>query len=118
MRINEIVVDFPNQLLTKQGTVRKSDVIGKTPDGHLVHRDEFTGLPIVINKKERAYYVDPDTYELPNDYDENYEDPKEWLIVDRADKKAHGIYTNYETARTELRRLRRWHRKNFDIIAI
>lgn len=118
MRINEIVVDFPSQLMTKQGTVRKSDVIGKTPNGQLVHSDNFTGLPIVYNKKGRAYYVDMDTYELPNNYEDDYEDPREWLIVEPATNTAYGTYSNYESARTEVRRLRKWLKKNVEVIVI
>ena len=108
MRLDEVIVNFPKQLTTKKGTVRKSGVIGKSPTGEYVYADEFTGIPYVVNRMNTRYAVDPETYELPDDYDPNYKEPDLWYVRDRYEGTAYSGPMDYEAARTEARRQRRW----------
>lgn len=114
MRINEII-KFPKKY-------KKSSVLGKTPDEkHLVYPDDMTGLPVVYNKQGYPFHVDPDTFELPDDYDENYTYPKEWYVVKRDTnalgfRQAYSIHHSYEEAELAARKLRQWQGKDVEVV--
>lgn len=117
MRIDEIVVDFPKQLTTKKGTVRKSTVIGKTPTGEYVYADELSGRPYVVNNMRTKYYVDPETHKLPDNYDPNYKEPDLWYVRDRHEGTAYSGPLDYDAARREAKRQRLWFKKSAAEIA-
>lgn len=109
-RIDEDIVDFPikKHSITRQGKVRKSDVIGKLPSGQLIYQDQLTGLPYVRNKQGTIYMIDPDTHKLPGNYREDEVREPLWMIVNDETNEALGVKTSESEAENEARRLRNW----------
>ena len=89
---------------------QRSNVIGKV-GGKLVRQDEITGQPYVTNRHDVAFNVDPDTYELPSHYNEDPPE-QEWLVLDKDNGTALSYHTSEKDADLEVKKQRRWHRKN------
>jgi hypothetical protein len=119
MRIDEVIVPFPTKKsnITARGDIRKSDVVGKTATGQLVYSDELTGQPYIRNKKDVPFFVN-DAFDVPDNYDDNYDFPKQWVIVDDKMRAFGKLYSDKKEAELDARRYRQWHHKEVNVQAV
>ena len=121
MHIDEVIVSFPidKTKVTKQGTVRKSNVIGKTSSGHLVYADEITGLPMLRNKHGLSFYakeLSPGVYDVPDHFDDEKKPDVLWAVIDKdMHEVIDPIYRTRKEAEKAALRINHWQRRNVEI---